>query len=102
MGKYTSLHDSYLSVVKSLEHAAMACSRKLNLIWVDASHLEPATSASSPAEFHKAWHEICTADGILVPGGFGHRGTEGMIEAAKWARLNNVPYLGICLGALTI
>ena len=98
VGKYTNLHDSYLSVIKSLEHAAMACSRKLNLIWVDASHLETATSTASPAEFHKAWHQVCTADGILVPGGFGHRGTEGMIAAAKWARTNQTPYLGICLG----
>lgn len=98
VGKYTNLHDSYLSVIKSLEHAAMSCSRKLHLIWVDASHLETATNASSPAEFHKAWHEVCTAQGILVPGGFGHRGTEGMVAAACWARKNKTPYLGICLG----
>lgn len=98
VGKYTNLHDSYLSVIKSLEHAAMACSRKLNLVWVDASHLEEPTQASSPAEFHKAWHELCTAQGVLVPGGFGTRGTEGMVKAANWARKNNVPYLGICLG----
>lgn len=98
VGKYTNLHDSYLSVIKSLEHAAMACSRKLNLVWVDASHLEEPTRASSPAEFHKAWHELCTAQGVLVPGGFGIRGTEGMVKAANWARTNNVPYLGICLG----
>lgn len=98
VGKYTNLHDSYLSVIKSLEHAAMACSRKLNLIWVDASHLETASSQSSPADYHKAWHEVCTAQGILVPGGFGHRGTEGMIAAAQWARKNKTPYLGICLG----
>lgn len=98
VGKYTNLHDSYLSVIKSLEHAAMACSRKLNLVWVDASHLEEPTQANSPAEFHKAWHELCTAQGVLVPGGFGTRGTEGMIKAANWARKNNIPYLGICLG----
>ena len=98
VGKYTNLHDSYLSVIKSLEHAAMACSRKLNLVWVDASHLEMATNATSPAEFHKAWHELCTAQGILVPGGFGQRGTEGMVAAANWARKNRTPYLGICLG----
>ncbi|KAA6411579.1 MAG: CTP synthase [Lasallia pustulata] len=98
VGKYTNLHDSYLSVIKSLEHAAMACARKLNLVWVNASHLEIATSQSSPADYHKAWHEVCTAQGILVPGGFGHRGTEGMIAAAQWARKNKIPYLGICLG----
>ncbi|KAH0543043.1 CTP synthase ura7, partial [Trichoglossum hirsutum] len=98
VGKYTNLHDSYLSVIKSLEHASMRCGRKLNLIWVDASHLEQQASQDNPAEFHKAWHEVCTANGILVPGGFGHRGTEGMIAAAKWARQNKTPYLGICLG----
>ena len=98
VGKYTNLHDSYLSVIKSLEHAAMACNRKLDLAWVDASHLELATNTSSPAEFHKAWHILCTAQGILVPGGFGLRGTEGMIAAANWARKNKTPYLGVCLG----
>ncbi|KAK2800661.1 CTP synthase ura7 [Emmonsiellopsis sp. PD_5] len=98
VGKYTSLKDSYMSVSKSLEHAAMHCKRKINLIWVDSSHLEEATQQSSPAEFHKAWHAICMANGILVPGGFGNRGTEGMIKAAQWARTNNIPYLGICLG----
>lgn len=98
VGKYISLHDSYLSVVKSLEHSAMRCQRKLNLVWIDASHLEDQAKTTSPAEFHKAWAQICTADGILVPGGFGHRGTEGMIKAAQYARENKTPYLGICLG----
>ncbi len=98
VGKYTNLRDSYLSVIKSLEHAAMRCSKRLNLIWVDAVHLEQPTSIERPAEFHKAWHEICTADGILVPGGFGLRGTEGMIAAARWARQNRTPFLGICFG----
>jgi CTP synthase len=98
VGKYTNLHDSYLSVIKSLEHSAMACARKLNLVWIDASNLEQTTLQSSPEAFHKAWHELCTADGVLVPGGFGHRGTEGMIAAATWARTKPKPYLGICLG----
>ncbi|KAL1956975.1 hypothetical protein VTO42DRAFT_6464 [Malbranchea cinnamomea] len=98
VGKYTSLHDSYLSVIKSLEHSAMACRRKLNIIWVDASNLEKETSETHPEAFHKAWHQVCTADGILIPGGFGTRGTEGMIAAATWARTKHKPYLGICLG----
>jgi CTP synthase len=98
VGKYTNLHDSYISVIKSLEHSAMACQRKLNLVWVDASNLENATMHSNPAQFHKAWHELITADGVLVPGGFGQRGTEGMIAAAHWARTEKKPYLGICLG----
>ncbi|KAF2107113.1 CTP synthase N-terminus-domain-containing protein [Lophiotrema nucula] len=98
VGKYIELHDSYLSVIKSLEHSAMRCRRRLNLIWVDSEHLESKTRESDPAKFHKAWHDVCTAKGILVPGGFGQRGTEGMIAAAKWARENKTPYLGICLG----
>lgn len=98
VGKYTNLHDSYLSVIKSLEHSAMAVQRKLELVWVDASNLEKAMLDTSPEQYHKAWHELCTADGVLVPGGFGHRGTEGMIAAANWARTKPKPYLGICLG----
>lgn len=98
VGKYTSLHDSYMSVSKSLEHAAMHCKKRLELIWVDASHLEDSTQEHYPAHFHKAWHAVCTADGILVPGGFGLRGTEGMIKAITWARTKKIPFLGICLG----
>ena len=98
VGKYVSLHDSYLSVVKSLEHACMACERRLELLWVDASLLEPAALDEMPSDYHKAWHDVTTANGILVPGGFGHRGTEGMIAAAHHARTRDIPYLGICLG----
>ena len=83
VGKYTGLHDSYLSVIKSLEHSAMACSRELNLVWVDSTHLEPRTEKTSASEYHKAWHAICEADGVLVPGGFGERGMEGMIAAVS-------------------
>ncbi|ODV92369.1 hypothetical protein CANCADRAFT_30540 [Tortispora caseinolytica NRRL Y-17796] len=98
VGKYTHLKDSYISVVKSLEHSAMHVGRVLEIVWVEASDLEAETSITEKVKFHKAWHDVCSADGILVPGGFGTRGTEGMIAAAKWARENNVPYLGICLG----
>ena len=98
VGKYTNLQDSYLSVIKSLEHAAMRCNRKLNLVWVDASNLEQPTNHERSVDYHKAWHSMCTADGILVPGGFGQRGTEGMIAAARWARQNKIPFLGVCLG----
>lgn len=98
VGKYTSLHDSYMSVGKALEHASMHCRKRLHLIWVDASHLEDSMKAVSPADYHSAWHAVCTAHGILVPGGFGHRGTEGMINATEWARTKKVPFLGVCLG----
>ncbi|KAJ5669315.1 hypothetical protein N7462_010385 [Penicillium macrosclerotiorum] len=98
VGKYVTLHDSYLSVIKSLEHAAMASRKKLNIIWVDASHLEHDARDEHPQEYHKAWHDLTTADGVLVPGGFGSRGHHGMMLAAEWARTKKVPYLGICLG----
>lgn len=98
VGKYTSLKDSYLSVIKSLEHAATRCGKRLDLKWVDATSLEDSAKIDDPTEYHKAWAQICGAQGILVPGGFGSRGTEGMIKAAEWARMKKIPYLGICLG----
>lgn len=67
VGKYTSLHDSYMSVTKALEHAAMHCKKKLNLIWVESTHLEEEHKQKSPAEYYKAWHALSTANGILVP-----------------------------------
>ncbi|KFY85104.1 hypothetical protein V500_08710 [Pseudogymnoascus sp. VKM F-4518 (FW-2643)] len=98
VGKYTTFMDSYVSVLKSLEHSVMAWEHKLNLVAVEASHLEQPTQASSQEEYDLAWSKVRSADGILVPGGFGERGTEGMIAAAQWARENKTPYLGICLG----
>lgn len=98
VGKYTNLKDSYLSVIKALEHSSMKCRTQLEILWVEASDLEPESQDNDKTKFHEAWNKVSTADGILVPGGFGVRGTEGMILAAKWARESNVPYLGICLG----
>ncbi|ORY23932.1 CTP synthase [Naematelia encephala] len=98
VGKYTSLQDSYMSVVKALEHASMRCGRKLELHWVDSGDLEPQAETSNPVRYHDAWRAVCSAKGIVVPGGFGHRGTEGMVAAVRWAREQNVPFLGICLG----
>ncbi|EGV61314.1 CTP synthase ura7 [Yamadazyma tenuis] len=98
VGKYTHLKDSYLSVIKSLEHASMKCHRRLKIEWVESTDLEEETKISNLSNYHKAWHYVCQADGILVPGGFGSRGIEGMVAAAKYARENDVPYLGICLG----
>ncbi|KAL8298932.1 hypothetical protein RB601_002175 [Gaeumannomyces tritici] len=95
VGKYTELHDSYLSVIKALEHSSMRCRHKLDLQWVDSEHLEPS---ADKATHDAAWAKVRGANGILVPGGFGTRGTEGMIAAARWARESNVPYLGVCLG----
>ncbi|KZT70445.1 CTP synthase [Daedalea quercina L-15889] len=98
VGKYTDLHDSYMSVTKSLEHSAFRCSRRLILKWVDSSDLEPEMQTTHPARYHDAWRAVVSAGGILVPGGFGVRGTEGMMLAIKWAREQKIPFLGICLG----
>ncbi len=91
VGKYTDLSDAYLSVIKSLQHAALAVERKLNIEWIEASDLEDSNN-------NEVWDLLRHANGILVPGGFGDRGIEGKILAAQYARENNVPYLGICLG----
>ncbi|XP_073299445.1 uncharacterized protein [Primulina huaijiensis] len=98
VGKYTGLADSYLSVLKALLHASVACHRKLCVDWVPASDLENATAEENPDGYKIAWNLLKGADAILVPGGFGDRGVEGKILAAKYARENRVPYLGICLG----
>jgi CTP synthase len=98
VGKYVELQDSYLSVVKSLEHASMRCKRKLDIRWVDSDHLEQKCHDEDPGKFHTAWKEVVNASGILVPGGFGQRATEGMIAACTYARKDKKPYLGICLG----
>ena len=98
VGKYTNLSDSYLSVIKSLQHAAMAVNRRLTITWIEASHLEDDWQKESLDEFEQAWNGLKGAHGILVPGGFGDRGIEGKILAAQYARTHDVPYLGICLG----
>jgi CTP synthase len=98
VGKYTALEDSYLSVIKSLEHSAMRCHRKLKLVSVDSEHLEDAALKKDPTKYHKAWNAVCEAQGLVVPGGFSGRGVEGMIKTATWARERKVPYLGLCLG----
>ena len=96
VGKYTNLSDAYLSVIKSLQHAAMAVDRKLVIDWIEASHLE--SDWENEEEKKLAWSLLEKANGVLVPGGFGDRGVEGKILAAHYARTNNTPYLGICLG----
>ena len=88
VGKYVQLHDAYLSVAEALRHAGYALETEVEIQWIDSETLTEESNA-----------EIQTGlDGILVPGGFGSRGIEGMILAAKFAREKNVPYFGICLG----
>jgi len=98
VGKYTGLQDSYLSVIKSLQHAAVAAGRRLVVDWLEASALEKGTEASDPETHASNWKTLREADGILVPGGFGDRGVEGKILAIQYARENQRPFLGICLG----
>ncbi|GAX23448.1 CTP synthase [Fistulifera solaris] len=94
IGKYNGLQDSYLSVIKALRHASIACHVRLNLEWVEASSLE-----SDTAEGHaEAWDKVKAAQGVIIPGGFGSRGWEGKIIAANYCRENKVPLLGVCLG----
>ena len=88
VGKYTGLHDAYLSVAESLFHAGTACDAQVHIEWVDSETL----TAENVGEV------LGGCGGVLVPGGFGDRGIEGMILAAQYAREHDVPYLGICLG----
>ena len=88
VGKYTQLEDAYKSIAEALTHGGMANRVRVKAEWIDAEIFE----RENPAP----WLEGFQA--ILVPGGFGERGTEGMIKAAEFARLRNIPYLGICLG----
>jgi len=90
VGKYTGLDDAYLSVIESLQIAAFHNERKLELVWINSEKLEEMDV--------DALKQLESVDGIVVPGGFGIRGTEGKIMAARYARENNVPYLGLCLG----
>ncbi|TMW53750.1 hypothetical protein DOY81_001155 [Sarcophaga bullata] len=98
VGKYTKFKDSYASVVKALQHAALAAGYNLNLNFIDSSLLETETLQGAPSKYHKEWQMLCESDGVLVPGGFGSRGIEGKIKACQWCRENRKPFLGICLG----
>lgn len=88
VGKYISLHDAYISVVEALKHGGIFDHTTVNIKWVDSELVNAKTAATYFGD----------VDGILVPGGFGTRGTEGKIEAIRYARENKIPFLGICLG----
>ncbi len=88
VGKYVKLHDAYLSVAEALRHAGYGLDAHIDIQWIDSETI----TAGNVEEI------LGQADGIIVPGGFGDRGIEGMILAAEYARVNNVPYFGICLG----
>ncbi|MBM3144734.1 MAG: CTP synthase [Chloroflexi bacterium] len=88
VGKYVELHDAYLSVREAIRHAALSVGVEDEILWIHSSDLEKGRGVELLRE----------ADGILVPGGFGERGIEGKIHAARYARQNQIPYLGLCLG----
>ena len=88
VGKYIKLDDSYLSVIESLHHAGFANKVKVSIKLIDCESINPET----------AKEKLSGLQGIIVPGGFGNRGVEGKIETIKYARENNIPFLGICLG----
>ncbi len=90
VGKYTQLHDSYLSVVEALNHGGFSNDAQVKIRWVDSEELE-----KEPERLDEVFYGI---DGMIIPGGFGNRGTEGMILAAQYARTKGIPFLGICLG----
>jgi CTP synthase len=101
VGKYNGLSDSYLSVIKGLQHAALEASIKMKIVWIDATSLEPNTKETNPGVYEAAWGDLKSVDGVLVPGGFGDRGVQGKVLAGKYCRDTNVPYFGICLGLQT-
>lgn len=88
VGKYIKMFDTYLSIVEALTHAGIYNGAKIDLRWIDSEKITADTAAE----------ELKDCDGIIVPGGFGDRGVEGMIEAARYCRENDLPYFGICLG----
>ena len=88
VGKYVQLHDAYLSVEESLFHAGTACGAVVHIRWIDSETVTPENVAQ----------KLAGCGGVLVPGGFGDRGIEGMIAAARYARESGLPYFGICLG----
>ena len=88
VGKYVQLHDAYLSVAEALRHAGFALGTKVDIAWIDSESI-------CEENYESVFREV---DGILVPGGFGNRGIEGKILAARYARTHGIPYLGICLG----
>ena len=95
VGKYTGLSDSYHSITKSITHSSIAIKRQVKTIWIDSELLE---DDADPQQMQQAWATLRSAHCILVPGGFGARGVEGMIRCCQYARENSIPFLGICLG----
>ncbi|MBU1018182.1 CTP synthase [Patescibacteria group bacterium] len=90
-GKYNDLDDAYISVIEAIKSASFFHKRKAKIVWIDAEKIE--------AKDRLEWKKLHKVDGVVVPGGFGHRGTTGKILVAQYCREEKVPYLGLCLGA---
>ena len=88
IGKYVQLHDAYLSVAEALRHAGYSCGAQVDIRWINSETITKET----------VQEDLAGCDGIIIPGGFGERGVEGMIVTAQYAREHDIPYLGICLG----
>ena len=99
VGKYVEYEDSYKSLKEALVHGALSHNLKLRVTWIEAEGLETKDAEGKPT--HEYESQLAGFDGILVPGGFGKRGIEGMLNAIRYARENDVPYFGICLGMQT-
>lgn len=90
VGKYTNVHDSYISILKALEHAAPYLGARVNVKWIESTDVEDGKISVEDA--------LGDVDGVIVPGGFGKRGIEGKINVIRYARENKIPFLGLCLG----
>ena len=93
-----SSHSLRLSISHNTLCNSIHLQIKVDVAWVDASHLEPDTQEKDRVAYEQAWEDLESASGVLVPGGFGNRGVEGKILAANYCRINQKPYLGVCLG----
>ena len=91
VGKYTALRDAYLSVVEALDHAGIYYDTEVEIRWIEAEQIENITLQAQEQLFKDV-------QGIIVPGGFGSRGIEGIIQAVRFARESRIPFLGLCLG----
>ncbi len=98
VGKYMELHDAYKSVWEALAHGGIANNAQVELVKIDSSSLEADPDTTGSPVDKRLEEAFAGVDGILVPGGFGSRGIEGMVEAARYARIKGLPYFGICLG----
>jgi CTP synthase len=94
VGKYSGLKDSYLSLTHAIQHAAVRLQRRANVVFNESTELEsPSAPSTAPA-----WQQLRNCEALVIPGGFGQRGIEGMISASNYGRINKIPTLGICLG----